>query len=108
MENDKLSTAEEADIINEVPEEEDTASEENPPAIKGDDDYTISDEDSSQSVEDNEADRRHRKSNTIWNNAVHPRTLMRPRNLPSNHSRMFYSFYGCTQTKREVIIDKIG
>ena len=55
-ENDNLSTAEEADLINEVSEEEDTASEENPSAIKGDDDDTISDEDSSQSVEDNEAD----------------------------------------------------
>lgn len=33
---------------------------------------------------------------------------MRLRNLPSNHPRMFFSVYGGTQTKREVIIDKIG
>ena len=56
VENDDLSTAEEADLINKVSGEEDTASEANPPPIKGDDDDMISDEDSIQSVEDDEAD----------------------------------------------------
>ena len=54
-ENDNISTAEETEVINEVSKEEDTASEENPPAIKSDDHYTLSDEDTSQLVEDNEA-----------------------------------------------------
>jgi peptidoglycan/xylan/chitin deacetylase (PgdA/CDA1 family) len=54
-ENDNLSTIGEEDLINEVLEEEDIAFEENPPAIKSDDDNTIS-ENSSRSVEDNEVD----------------------------------------------------
>ena len=55
-ENDNISTSGKADLINEVSEEEDTASEENPPAIKGDEDDTIADKDLSHSVDDNEVD----------------------------------------------------
>jgi hypothetical protein len=66
-ENDNISTSGKADLINEVSKEEDTASKENPPAIKSDNNGTISDEDTSQLVEDNEAAE------------VRPRTLMQPR-----------------------------
>jgi hypothetical protein len=54
-ETDSLSTAEEEeeDLINEVTEVEEIVSKENPPAIKGNDYDTISDEASSRSVEGN-------------------------------------------------------